>query len=138
MLLLGVRKFPLPPKQRTLLLQNYGRKASPSGTTKKPRVPKKQTNKSGQNVLMEYDSYYNNPKSNIGLTTIEDEHETGLSQQMELPKELVLDQRSIEKQIAKNLQGIIVFLIRLAIAFFFVFLLIIFRKICRRLITFKV
>lgn len=105
-MLFVARKFP-PPKTK-LLQQNYAKKTS--SNTKKPRAPKKQTNISGQNVLMEYDNYYNNPRSNIGLTTYDEDEkeETGLAPQMELPKELVFDQKSLEKEMAKSLAGAII------------------------------
>jgi len=103
MLLGGARKFPLPLKQRILFLQNYAKKASVSG--KKPRIAKKQTNNAGRNVLMELDDFYNNPKPHIGLAPYEDEPVTSVTQQVELPKQMVFDHKSLEKEVAKNLAG---------------------------------
>jgi hypothetical protein len=101
--------------RNSLLCREYARKSAISAV-KKPRTSKRNRDDSGKNVMAEYESYLSGHAStSSSLVEQQDGHEVaerdethgerGVTEHYELPKQIVLDQRDLERQMSKHLQG---------------------------------
>lgn len=101
-------------QRKLVICREYARKSN-AAPVKKPRAAKQPRGK--KNVLAEYESYLSgDTKAATPPMILRDSHELAerderddraLGEAYQLPKQIVMDQKDMERQMAKHLQGAI-------------------------------